>query len=679
MTLIESSFFREIITGIVPNDKIYTFRKPKVQINKIKMNLNFNDSINTVFNLIPSSLINPLPMDYYFMTVFNNNADNFNNLFVPFRCIVADVYNKKEIAMDSGDLALAVRASMAFPFVFHPVKWGKEILHDGGIYNNFPVDVMMNTFNPDIIIGSTVSDNPARPHEKNIIGQMENMVMHKTDYTVNPDSGILIRFKFRDISLLDFDKARSLYALGYGKTLEYMPVIKERITSRTSKEFVSLRRAQFRSTIADIDFDSITVTGVRKHQKEYVKRYFRDCKDIDSFTDQYYKFISDDNVRQFIPRAVYCKESERYNINIDAKFKTPFSVSVGGFISSSNANAITLGTQYRLYRKNLYEFNLVGNLGTFNNSLLANIHTEFANIPNFYLSTSYILQQLQYYEDTKLFESSDGPCFIDKTESFVNLEAGLSLNKNLISVLSASYSYLSDKYIPTPYVDKYPIQKDHRWYKLFKYKFALNYGIAPDIIYPNSGYYGVASASFIHGFQYHKINHNPEGESYVQSRRKNYYQTNLYFEKYAKISNHFITGLKLDCCISDQPLNDNYTATIVQMPEFSPTPHSKITFNERFHSPMFLAGGIIPIWKLNKSLNWRNEFYLFAPIKPIGDNNDVPYFKKAFNRIEWMGESTFVFDIKFATIGIFVNKYSYPAASWNIGINLGFLMFAPRF
>lgn len=49
---------------------------------------------------------------------------------------------------------------MSFPAMFKPIEIDSILAYDGGIYNNFPVDVMMEDFHPDIIIGSVVSSNP---------------------------------------------------------------------------------------------------------------------------------------------------------------------------------------------------------------------------------------------------------------------------------------------------------------------------------------------------------------------------------------------------------------------------------------------------------------------------------------------------------------------------------------
>ena len=152
--------------------------------------------------------------------------NDFDKLFVPFRCVASDVYNKKQIVMRDGDLGDAVRASMSFPFVFRPIKIDGVLAYDGGIYNNFPTDVMREDFKPDLIIGSVVAKNPTIPDEKDIMSQIENMVMQRTDYTLPDSAGILMTFKYEDVNLLDFQRLKELESIGYNRTISIMDSIK---------------------------------------------------------------------------------------------------------------------------------------------------------------------------------------------------------------------------------------------------------------------------------------------------------------------------------------------------------------------------------------------------------------------------------------------------------------------
>ena len=81
------------------------------------------------------------------VNVFRNNMGgeysqvDFDNLPTPFRCVAVDINKMRQVVLKQGDLAQAMRASMAIPVVFKPVKIDGMQLVDGGVLNNLPVDV----------------------------------------------------------------------------------------------------------------------------------------------------------------------------------------------------------------------------------------------------------------------------------------------------------------------------------------------------------------------------------------------------------------------------------------------------------------------------------------------------------------------------------------------------------
>ena len=76
---------------------------------------------------------------------------SFDQLPIPFRCVAVDLKKQEEVIMDSCELELAMRASMAIPGAFKPVKWKGHTLVDGGMLNNLPVDVV-RAMGADIVI-----------------------------------------------------------------------------------------------------------------------------------------------------------------------------------------------------------------------------------------------------------------------------------------------------------------------------------------------------------------------------------------------------------------------------------------------------------------------------------------------------------------------------------------------
>ena len=68
--------------------------------------------------------------------------------------------------MKNGSLAEAVRATMTVPIIYRPIKLDGKYVFDGGLYNNFPADVMQKEFAPDYIIGANVSSKTYLSHKK---------------------------------------------------------------------------------------------------------------------------------------------------------------------------------------------------------------------------------------------------------------------------------------------------------------------------------------------------------------------------------------------------------------------------------------------------------------------------------------------------------------------------------
>ena len=89
---------------------------------------------------------------------------DFNQLPIPYRAVATDMVTGKMVVLDRGDLATAMRASMAIPGAFSPVVWDKFILTDGGQVRNIPVDVARQTCADVVIVVNLVE--PETPPEK---------------------------------------------------------------------------------------------------------------------------------------------------------------------------------------------------------------------------------------------------------------------------------------------------------------------------------------------------------------------------------------------------------------------------------------------------------------------------------------------------------------------------------
>ena len=205
-------------------------------------------------------------MDFTFMEMMAAttavSGGDFNKLFVPFRCIATEVHRNKQVILAKGDVGEAIRASMTFPLFFKPIKINGELLFDGGIVNNFPHDVMKETFKPDIIIGSKVVPDPKTAEADDIIQQITNMVQRPTDYDLTPEDGIMLETDVQQVGLLDFPKLDFVVEAGQKTTEALIDSIKKRIPRRVDPEELARKRESFQARKPALLFQNIQVEGV---------------------------------------------------------------------------------------------------------------------------------------------------------------------------------------------------------------------------------------------------------------------------------------------------------------------------------------------------------------------------------------------------------------------------------
>jgi NTE family protein len=148
---------------------------------------------------------------------FRKDID-FDDLPIPFRSVTTDIVNLKEVVIDEGSVAKAMRASMSIPGVFEPVKYKNTILLDGGILNNFPTNIARD-WGADIIIGSDVSGGANDADGLNNISDLlfqTSMLQHNRIYPANRELCTIIidHVPYLTYSTGDFNKTTELYEEG---------------------------------------------------------------------------------------------------------------------------------------------------------------------------------------------------------------------------------------------------------------------------------------------------------------------------------------------------------------------------------------------------------------------------------------------------------------------------------
>lgn len=133
------------------------------------------------------------------LTIGYHDSVDFRTFPIPFSCVAVNLVDGQDYVFHKGSLPVAMRASMAIPAVFTPVKLDSMVLVDGGLNNNYPADVAKE-MGADIIIGVDLgsSDLKERQDLSSSVGIISQIValhgydkyqqnIQMTDLHIRPD------------------------------------------------------------------------------------------------------------------------------------------------------------------------------------------------------------------------------------------------------------------------------------------------------------------------------------------------------------------------------------------------------------------------------------------------------------------------------------------------------------
>ncbi len=200
------------------------------------------------------------------------NTDNFDDFAIPFRAVATDIVNGKEVILDRGSLGLAMRASMSIPGLFSPVKHNGTLLVDGGLLNNFPVDIAKN-MGADIIIGSDVGSGMASKEKLNSFSALMFQAGMMNSNLKNPQNRALCDILIDhapnlSYSTADFARTNIMYEEGkiaVQQNLDSLKALSKRLKNYTQ------RPHQLPEVPNEITLDTIIYNGISKNNMALVR------------------------------------------------------------------------------------------------------------------------------------------------------------------------------------------------------------------------------------------------------------------------------------------------------------------------------------------------------------------------------------------------------------------------
>ncbi|MDE7180019.1 MAG: patatin-like phospholipase family protein [Muribaculaceae bacterium] len=674
--------------GIIDPSNIYYYYRPTPTPQWVSVNLSFKKKQSLPTQIIPTSLISPLPMNIEFLKLFSPYSEqcgeNFNQLFVPFRCVASDIYHKHKVVFGKGSLGQAVRASMSFPMVFRPIKIDGLLLYDGGIYDNFPVNVMQEDFDPDFIIGVSVSDADTKPVSGDMYSQLEDMIIQNNDYSLPEKDGVKIQVPVLNFGVLQFDKARTIYQIGYETGLSMVDSIKSRLKARVPLEEVTERRRKFAEDTPVIMFDSVEVKGMKGSPARYLKYLFtNDSKEPFGMTrtvQAYYRAVTDGSLSNLVPEVQFNPRGHN-TLVLNATPRRPWTLGVGGYLTTSTNSMLYLTGGYHTMGHNSLDVSLSAWVGQAYIAGLLN--AKFAlrtHVPS-YLEFSGVLSRQKFYQREEFFFKSSNPMFITEVDNFIRMGYSWAIGRTMKGYASIAGGYISDSYYPNDIyeMEEGDLHRDRLQYKLGVLRAGVESNTLDNDMYPSSGHQWIANVDA----SYQNSRYRP-AEGYFNGDRswhkRPVISLDMFWRKFFPIGGNLAVGTMANVHGTLQSLDQNYTNTKVHATAFSPTPSTQNYFNMAFRSDNFVAAGLIPMWIPAKRVQLRGDFYAFCPMRNLVNTGrqDVAYYDGWFRKPQFLGELALIVNLPFASVSAYGNYLSSPARNWNFGISIGLLFRAPR-
>ena len=676
--LISSPEFRATAAGIIDENDLYYIKRSDDNSSIFSLHFNLDSILGT--NL-PTNFVSSTPIDYTLMEFFSpaNAAakEDFDSLMIPFRALAANITKQRQTILKEGNLSTAIRASMTYPFYISPISIDGNIMFDGGLYNNFPVDVMCNEFLPDFIIASNVASKNATPTEENLLSQLRNILTKEVNYEINCAKGIIINTDVKDISTFDFYGTDLALQRGFNTTLTLIDSIKKTVPVRRSIDDVQFKRNSFRIKLPPLVFDTIVFENQFKSQGRYFKRSLKlnDGKiNSQKVRPAYYRLTSNEKIKSSYPKATFNENTGLFKLDLDIKKEKSFKASFGGVIASKPISTGFFQLEHNLIRATEIKSSVNIYFGNFYNSVEGRIRWDIPFDVPFYIESQFTANRYDYYNSFTTFIEENDPPFILNSEQFAETKIGLPVFTNGKIVAGFNFFwqeyeyYQSNDFIrgDTSDVTSFNGSRSYVMYE----RNSLNRKQ-----YASKGSKWRVKFSAVDGLEKTFPGSTSPNKSEIREDRK-WVELNFMVDKYFFSKKAFHLGTYLEINYSDIPRFHNYTASLLFSPSFSPLPESSTLFQPQFRSRSFTALGLKAIYSYRNAIDFRSEVYLYQPYERLLKNADgSARFGEEIDSRKFIGTFTTVYHSTLGPLAASLNYYGGEEGEFSFLVHFGYILF----
>ncbi len=680
-SLFQTDLYQLMAKGGVEDRYTYYFKKDVPDASLINLKFNLDTTLQTS---LPTNLRSPVLTDWEQMLGFAGAAAvsgyDMDSLFVPFRCVASDITVQKSVVFGEGDLAQAVRASMSYPFYFKPIRVNGHLMMDGGMYNNFPSDVMYDAFLPDYIIGSNVAYNAAPPSEDDLMSQLKAMMVEKTNYSVPCEPGLIIQPKTAT-TLFDFTTAMQAVADGYAATMARMPEIKAAIDRRVPHAELRAARAAFRAKFPKPVFGTLRFQGLTRQQAAFCKNLLSKHDSLitpGTLKPRYFRLYADNNVSGLFPRATFDRAKGTYDLDVLVKKEKRLEVRFGGMFSSRPINTGMIGLRYNFFGRTSSRLEATSYFGKYYAAGQVKLRMDMSTREPIYFEPTFTLHRWDWFSGFATFLDHVRPAYIVNREMWTGANAGMAMgNKGLLRV-DAKYAQTTDEYYQTESFSNRDTADATDFYHatggVLLERNSLNRKQ-----HPNAGEKICAEVRYVGGDE-----RTVPGTTVVDrlplKKHHEWLVAKVTLDKYFLPRGHFRFGMLLEGVYSTQDYFQNYTASLLRAPVFQPTPESRTYFLANFRASQYAAGGVRTIIAVARNkFDLRLEGYVFQPYKAIKRSNaDEAEAGVAISDRSYLASGSLIWQSPLGPVWFNTSYIDGLAQPWVFSVNFGYVIFAQK-
>ncbi|MEN9700328.1 MAG: hypothetical protein RLZZ301_1526 [Bacteroidota bacterium] len=634
---------------------------------------------------IPNALVDPCYFDFEMLKIFGLTSasigTHFDDFMVPFRCVASDVEHKKSVVFSTGNLNQAVRASMTFPLYINPIRIDGTLYFDGGLYNNFPMEVLYRDFHPDYIIGSNVSKNLPPVNESDFFGLLTSMMTTPTNYALPCTQGLIIEPETR-VGTFDFDEVKQAIADGYAATMLKIDSIEANVIERQSPEALAQKRLEFRARVQDLKIAEVKAFTDQNVPMPFAKAallpwYSHKLLYEAQLETRYFHLSLSPQLAFMYPTLEKLSDSTQ-RLNLYLKKSNQFRVDVGGLFASRAINTAYFSLAYRHVGKVAQQVQAESYFGKFYGSVRTAYELVLPGVFPISISPYFTLNRWDYFRSFATFFEDVKPSFLVQYESYGGLQLKLPTGNHSRLLADSRYFYLDDQYYQTATFAKEDTA-DVSTFRGYTTSVEFTKNTLNRKQFASSGTFFQAKARYVNGFEHTY----PGSTSVFKDTVLNQHhwlsvQLELMSFPFQK-KQLFNVGIHAKTVLNSQSLFANYTASMLTLPGLNVLPDLETYFISAYRSTQYVSVGTNFILSPVKNLDVRLDVYGFLPIIQLQQNQDGTFsYTKPLKGRSLLASGSVIYHTPIGPVRASINYFPKYTQKIQVQVSFGYILFNER-